>query len=151
MTDSALPDPLVPAEPGMRQLSAYFVLDLNLRRAETQRRNAGMFFDSHRREPERLGTTDGERRQERLRLAKEKGRHTHAEWIALCEEFNYRCVRCGDHPAKIEKDHVVPISLGGSDSITNLQPLCKRCNCSKREETKDWSEYRRLYGFGDNA
>lgn len=41
-------------------------------------------------------------------------------------------------------DHVVPVSLGGSDDLTNLVGCCKRCNSSKRNTTgpkrTDWPE-----------
>jgi len=29
------------------------------------------------------------------------------------------------------KDHIVPVSLGGKDSLDNLQTMCYRCNRSK--------------------
>ena len=39
---------------------------------------------------------------------------------ALCHEGIY-----------LEVDHIVPISLGGSDDRSNLQCLCRKCNRSK--------------------
>lgn len=28
-------------------------------------------------------------------------------------------------------DHIYPKSLGGSDDLENLQPMCEKCNCAK--------------------
>lgn len=56
----------------------------------------------------------------------------------------YRCNHCGKwcgRPGregayirdddKMEVDHIIPWSHGGSDDMYNLQPLCKPCNRSK--------------------
>ena len=58
----------------------------------------------------------------------------------------YKCAHCGKWcgrpgygnssdsiPAdqKMEVDHIVPWSKGGSDELYNLQPLCRPCNRSK--------------------
>jgi 5-methylcytosine-specific restriction endonuclease McrA len=51
----------------------------------------------------------------------------------------------------LERDHIVPIYQGGSDAITNIQPLCKRCNCAKGPETTDWAQRRREHGFEEAA
>lgn len=66
----------------------------------------------------------------------------------------YRCAHCGKwcgRPGKeranipddykMEVDHIVPWSMGGSDASHNLQPLCKPCNRSKSNNTT----------FGDNV
>ena len=58
--------------------------------------------------------------------------------------FWYRCACCGkwcgrpggeraDIPddMKMEVDHILPWSQGGSDNLYNLQPLCKPCNRNK--------------------
>lgn len=47
-----------------------------------------------------------------------------------------RCVQCGKTPAddhvKLEVDHKIPHSWGGTDDIENLQPLCTQCNHDKQ-------------------
>lgn len=65
------------------------------------------------------------------------GRHTHAEWIALCEQYNYRCLKCGK-AGKLTIDHIKPINKGGSDDISNIQPLCFSCNSSKQDREIDY-------------
>ncbi len=82
-----------------------------------------------------------------MRAARAKGRHTKAEWVALKTEFKGCCVRCGSSAYNVERDHIVPVYQGGSDSIENIQPLCARCNASKGPETTNWKALRREVGF----
>ena len=46
---------------------------------------------------------------------------------------NFRCKYCGATPedGKLEVDHVVPRSSGGSDNRGNLVTACKKCNRGK--------------------
>ena len=55
--------------------------------------------------------------------------------VAAC---GFACVRCGASEVRLTKDHVVPISRGGSNAIENIQPLCKACNCSKGVSAEDY-------------
>ena len=50
---------------------------------------------------------------------------------------NYRCRECGakNKETTLEIDHIVPVSKGESNNITNLQTLCKKCNRSKHTRT----------------
>ena len=68
------------------------------------------------------------------------GSHTLLEWRTLLERYDYYCLKCGRREPEITltQDHIVPISKGGSDYITNIQPLCVSCNCSKKLNTADY-------------
>lgn len=85
---------------------------------------------------DREGLSSSELRSKRLSIAREKGTHTNEEWEEL-KEFFGECVICGSKE-RIVKDHIVPIYQGGSDAITNLQPLCNSCNSRKGSDNKDY-------------
>jgi 5-methylcytosine-specific restriction endonuclease McrA len=59
------------------------------------------------------------------------GRFSAEEFEALCESYQNICLACGDTEAVLEADHVVPLTKGGSDDISNIQPLCGSCNRKK--------------------
>jgi len=67
------------------------------------------------------------------RYAREKeasGSHTLKQWQELKKAYGYRCSDCGKS-AVLTKDHISPLSEGGTDYIENIQPLCKSCNSRK--------------------
>lgn len=66
----------------------------------------------------------------RARIAGSIGGHTRAEWHVILDKQKNKCAYCG-FAGKLEKDHRIPVSLGGSDMAVNLQGLCKPCNGSK--------------------
>jgi 5-methylcytosine-specific restriction endonuclease McrA len=74
------------------------------------------------------------RRRARIKPA---GTYTLAEWKALKDAYGNRCANpeCGNPTAPLTVDHVVPLSVGGSNLISNLQPLCWKCNNAKRTKT----------------
>jgi 5-methylcytosine-specific restriction endonuclease McrA len=39
---------------------------------------------------------------------------------------------------KLTVDHVIPISMDGSNNIENIQPLCRECNSAKHTQTIDF-------------
>ena len=43
-----------------------------------------------------------------------------------------RCERCGS-TTDLTKDHVVPLSRGGTNHPSNLRTLCRACNSRKRD------------------
>ena len=80
-------------------------------------------------------------RNDRMRAARERGTHTADEWGEMLAVFGYSCLRCGalaSSGARIVKDHITPVYQGGSDAISNIQPLCSRCNQSKGPESTDY-------------
>lgn len=63
-----------------------------------------------------------------------EGSHTEAQWQALCDETGNVCLACGV-PRPLTRDHIVPVSLGGTNDISNIQPLCRPCNSAKGNRT----------------
>jgi 5-methylcytosine-specific restriction endonuclease McrA len=50
-------------------------------------------------------------------------------------EHGFACAYCGKTGVILTKDHVRPISRGGSDGIENIAPACSSCNSSKGRRT----------------
>ena len=74
------------------------------------------------------------------------GKHTAAEVLAMLEKQKWKCVGCGASiKTKRHIDHIIPLSRGGRNDISNLQGLCVRCNCSKSAKMpEDWARERGL-------
>ncbi len=64
------------------------------------------------------------------------GTHEKWEWWRLLRYYGKACAQCGSR-RRIHKDHIVPVSKGGSNGLDNLQPLCESCNLSKGGKTAD--------------
>lgn len=50
--------------------------------------------------------------------------------IAVWRRDGGKCARCGSRE-KLEYDHIVPVSKGGSNTERNIELLCERCNREK--------------------
>ncbi len=57
--------------------------------------------------------------------------HTEHEWELKLKEYDYKCAYCKTPSPRLQKDHVIPVSKGGSDEISNIVPACSYCNASK--------------------
>jgi hypothetical protein len=77
------------------------------------------------------------------------GSWTGKQWLALKESYGNRCLGCGRTEVellamgrKLVPDHVKPISLGGSNNLSNIQPLChgdgSSCNMLKSAQEIDY-------------
>lgn len=69
-------------------------------------------------------------------------------WQDIADQFDMKCAICGCEVDPADTwvnvngatcygrkyptvDHIVPLSLGGTDTLDNVQLTCKRCNSSK--------------------
>lgn len=69
-----------------------------------------------------------------------EGSHTLIEWAAMKKNYGFECPCCHrkEQEIKLTQDHILPLSLGGSDSIDNIQPLCGSCNSRKNNKEKHY-------------
>lgn len=87
--------------------------------------------------PEKLVAANNRRR---ARKHQAEGSHTTEEWETLKGRYHHTCLCCGKREPEIEltRDHVLPLEKGGSDWISNIQPLCASCNSKKRTKHIDY-------------
>lgn len=86
-------------------------------------------------------------RRDAVRRGSAEGSHTKGEKGAMLVEQDNKCACCGyDLSLGKHIDHIMPISLGGSNYIENLQWLCQACNSIKsNRHPDDWA----IYSKGD--
>lgn len=85
--------------------------------------------------PEKMAVQLARRRARKLSA---EGDFTVEEFEVLCEEYGGACLRCGPTNVLLTPDHIVPLALGGSNLISNIQPLCGRCNSWKNFKVIDY-------------
>ena len=78
------------------------------------------------------------RRKRRAEKHASRDSFTAKEFEELCERYGNKCLSCGSMGVVLEADHVVPLTRGGSDDISNMQPLCGSCNRRKFVDTVDY-------------
>lgn len=100
--------------------------------------------EKHRETTRRFLTTkegkEARRHNQAIRRARKRaseGSFTQDEWKLLCEQYGNHCLACGKR-GNLTVDHVTPLSLGGKNTIDNIQPLCLSCNSAKKDKIIDY-------------
>jgi len=68
------------------------------------------------------------------------GNFSSLEFRGLLEKYKHKCLWCGISN-RIEADHVILLSQGGTNYISNIQPLCRSCNAKKHTKTIDFRPF----------
>lgn len=87
---------------------------------ERLRKNYRAYLSKLRNEPRRKATA-----------------HTRKIRSKVFEKYGRKCLCCGA-TKNLSIDHVVPLSKGGVNDISNYQPLCKSCNSKKGTRKTDY-------------
>jgi len=69
-------------------------------------------------------------RRRRARLAGAEGSFTMEQWQDVVLRQRGKCARCR-RATRLTADHIIPLVLGGSSYIHNIQGLCSNCNSKK--------------------
>ncbi len=69
--------------------------------------------------------------------------------ISLFRWASWRCERCGSRE-HLTRDHVVPKSMGGSDTLINKQVLCDGCNQLKADTIQVYTKRQRVRNYARN-
>lgn len=71
-------------------------------------------------------------RARREREMNAEGSHTKQDWEAVKARYSYMCAEKDDScMGRVTKDHIVPLSMNGTNWPNNLQPLCQSHNSRK--------------------
>jgi len=66
-------------------------------------------------------------------------------WEDIKAYYNNCCSYCGEKSSNLTVDHIVPISRGGKNALSNMVPACPHCNCSKNnKDLIDWPGFYKL-------
>jgi 5-methylcytosine-specific restriction endonuclease McrA len=76
------------------------------------------------------------------RIAQSEDHFTEEQWQKLLQSTGNKCLCCGKSGTEVAlgPDHILPVALGGSDGINNIQPLCWPCNAAKHTRYIDYRE-----------
>lgn len=97
------------------------------RRAEYARN----YYQTHREE------VDAKKERRRKLIMATGGQFNREQFAAMCVRFGNICLSC-KKKTRLEVDHIVPLSQGGTHDESNIQPLCHACNVRKGTRTIDY-------------
>lgn len=117
--------------PDRRLIKAKYTMDYQARSDVREKRNATS--RAFKRSPRGLQKAQFYNEIRRGRLRGALGSFTEEEWLAKRNATNGRCPFC-ESQVGVEKmtiDHILPLSKGGSNSISNIRALCRNCNSGR--------------------
>ena len=79
--------------------------------------------------PEYWRVQNGRRRA--YKLAAPRNDLTPAQWREIKDAYGHQCVYCGRKMERLTQDHIIPLSKGGSHTVSNVVPACLACNRKK--------------------
>ena len=93
-------------------------------------RNKERLLELQRKDPKYLEKKNVIWHRRKARLLGNGGNHTIREWEELKAKNKGLCVNCKQE-RKLTKDHIQSLHKGGTNDISNIQPLCQSCNSKK--------------------
>lgn len=99
--------------------------------------------DENREHVRRYGRDDMRRRRGAKGI--NGGSYTPADIEAIRERQEGKCAACRCEPEKLQIDHILAVTKGGTNDPSNIQLLCKSCNVSKKNH--DFEEWMQLKGY----
>lgn len=76
------------------------------------------------------------------------GRFSFNEISAMLLSQHNKCRICGEDLIRYHVDHIVPVSRGGSNEISNIQILCAPCNLKKGRKLPSEFQSNYMYRTG---
>lgn len=73
------------------------------------------------------------------------GEYRWSDFVRIAAKFGGRCAYCEEPSDRLDPDHVVPLSKGGPNTVSNLLPACPSCNSDKQALSLDaWAASREM-------
>lgn len=68
------------------------------------------------------------------------GTFNETQWLQLKADTGNKCLACGKPESEVilTVDHITPLSKGGINELSNVQPLCWNCNVNKFTQVIDY-------------